>query len=168
MVVPYKKICGWDIAYKRLGPPGTIHVDGYLREPRCQGIGIFASGTYGISGDHPQELLQEHQDVITLEYPHRPCVIISDDLHYVFDDRIETQSWMGSGVLQGCTGLRYNAFLSQSASHRTSFDQHDDVIKWKHFPRNWPFVRGIHRSRWIPRTKASDAELWCFLWSASE
>ena len=22
--------------------------------------------------------------------------------------------------------------------------------------------------RWIPRTKASDAELWCFLWSASE
>ena len=23
---------------------------------------------------------------------------------------------------------------------------HDDVIKWKHFPRNWPFVREIHRS----------------------
>ena len=22
---------------------------------------------------------------------------------------------------------------------------HDDVIKWKHFPRNWPFVRRIHR-----------------------
>ena len=35
---------------------------------------------------------------------------------------------------------------------------HDDIIKWKHFPRNWPF----HRSRWFPRTKASDAELWCF------
>ena len=45
---------------------------------------------------------------------------------------------------------------------------HDDVIKWKHFPRYWPFVRGIHRSRWIPRTKASDAEPWCFLWSAPE
>ena len=24
--------------------------------------------------------------------------------------------------------------------------QHDDVIKWKHFPCYWPFVRGIHRS----------------------
>ena len=24
--------------------------------------------------------------------------------------------------------------------------QHDDVIKWKHFPRKWPFVWGIHRS----------------------
>ena len=23
---------------------------------------------------------------------------------------------------------------------------HNDVIKWKHFPRHWPFVRGIHRS----------------------
>ena len=26
------------------------------------------------------------------------------------------------------------------------WQNHDDVIKWKHFPRNWPFVRGIHRS----------------------
>ena len=37
---------------------------------------------------------------------------------------------------------------------------HDDAIKWKHFPRYWPFVW------WISRTKASDAKLWCFLWSA--
>ena len=22
---------------------------------------------------------------------------------------------------------------------------HDDVIKWRYFPRYWPFVRGIHR-----------------------
>ena len=25
-------------------------------------------------------------------------------------------------------------------------EHHDDVIKWKHFPRYWPFVRRIHRS----------------------
>ena len=25
-------------------------------------------------------------------------------------------------------------------------DCYDDVIEWKHFPRNWLFVRGIHRS----------------------
>ena len=25
-------------------------------------------------------------------------------------------------------------------------DTHDDVIKWKHFQRYWPSVRGIHRS----------------------
>ena len=27
-----------------------------------------------------------------------------------------------------------------------SDETHDDVIKWNHFPRYWPFVRGIHRS----------------------
>ena len=27
-----------------------------------------------------------------------------------------------------------------------NFTNHDDVIKWKHFPRYWPFVRWIHRS----------------------
>ena len=27
-----------------------------------------------------------------------------------------------------------------------SYHRHDDVIKYKHFPRYWPFVRGIHRS----------------------
>ena len=26
------------------------------------------------------------------------------------------------------------------------WNRHDDVIKWKHFSRYWPFVRGIHRS----------------------
>ena len=26
------------------------------------------------------------------------------------------------------------------------YSHHDDVIKWKHFPRYWSFVRGIHRS----------------------
>ena len=31
-------------------------------------------------------------------------------------------------------------------SRQGSVKSHDDVIKWKHFPRYWPFVRGIHRS----------------------
>ena len=30
--------------------------------------------------------------------------------------------------------------------HDNILENHDDVIKWKHFPRYWPFVRGIHRS----------------------
>ena len=29
---------------------------------------------------------------------------------------------------------------------RSTICSHDDVIKWKHFPRYWSFVRGIHRS----------------------
>ena len=32
------------------------------------------------------------------------------------------------------------------AAVRPTKPEHDDVIKWKHFPLNWPFVWGIHRS----------------------
>ena len=35
---------------------------------------------------------------------------------------------------------------SQSYSKVLNRCYHDDIIKWKHFPRYWPFVRGIHRS----------------------
>ena len=44
------------------------------------------------------------------------------------------------------------------------YRKHDNVIKWKHFPRYWSFVQGIHRSP--VNSPASDTELWCFLWSA--
>ena len=40
---------------------------------------------------------------------------------------------------------------------------HDDVIKWKHFSRYWPLCGEFTGHRWIPSTKANDAELWCFL-----
>ena len=36
--------------------------------------------------------------------------------------------------------LYQDAFISQHEIF------HDEVIKWKHFPHYWPFVRGIHRS----------------------
>ena len=38
---------------------------------------------------------------------------------------------------------------------------HDDTIKWKHIPRYWPLCGEFTGHRWIPRIKASDAELWC-------
>ena len=48
-------------------------------------------------------------------------------------------------VKGGCQPLK-----SDGKSHRsresTMHWYHDDVIKWKHFPRYWPFVWGIHRS----------------------
>ena len=64
--------------------------------------------------------------------------------------------------------FRDNGNLINVVTINLHYTVHDDVIKWKHFPCNWPFVWGIHRSRWIPHTEASDAELWCFLWFASE
>ena len=35
---------------------------------------------------------------------------------------------------------------TESAGRNRKVGHQDDVIKWNHFPRYWPFVRGIHRS----------------------
>ena len=42
------------------------------------------------------------------------------------------------------------------------------ALSWCHHLGYWPIVRGIHWSRWIPLTKASNAQLWCFLSSVRE
>ena len=44
----------------------------------------------------------------------------------------------------------------------------DDLMKWKHFLCYWPLCGEFTDHRWIPLTKASDAELWCFPWTAPE
>ena len=46
-------------------------------------------------------------------------------------------------------------FMCVCMVHCRSGVLHDDVTEWNYFPRYWPFVS----------TKASDAEVWCFLWS---
>ena len=35
----------------------------------------------------------------------------------------------------------------QPHKHKYIYTSHDDVIRWKHLPRYWPFVWGIHRSQ---------------------
>ena len=40
---------------------------------------------------------------------------------------------------------------------------HDDVIKWNKIRVTGHLCEEFTGHRWIPRTKASDAELWCFL-----
>ena len=68
------------------------------------------------------------------------------------------------GVYYEDCGENWPRFNGPQCSYQSvGLVNHDDVIKWKQFPRYWPFVRRIHRSRWIPRTKASDAERWCVL-----
>ena len=56
---------------------------------------------------------------------------------FPFDDVIMLISWQLSG------------FSDWKISHVLTAhfcDKHDDVIKWKHFPRYWTFEWGIHRS----------------------
>ena len=43
--------------------------------------------------------------------------------------------------IRHCLGLGHETMVCA-----VCLSSHDDVIKWKHFPRYWPFVREIHRS----------------------
>ena len=40
----------------------------------------------------------------------------------------------------------HDAVKLQNQTQQGISPKHDDVIKWKHFPRHCPFVRGTHRS----------------------
>ena len=62
------------------------------------------------------------------------------DIRYLItDDRIG--GWVNH--VAGTFALWITQVSMECFSHVTT---HADVIKWKPFPRYWPFVRGIHRS----------------------
>ena len=57
--------------------------------------------------------------------------------------------------------LKINFILSYlPVNGLAPLESHDDVIKWNHFPRYWPTVRGIHRS---PVDSPYKDQFWCFL-----
>ena len=67
-----------------------------------------------------------------------------------------SQSWLVHCCIYAPVGLNelmkvliFTKFASKCIDkdvHVSFSSRHDDVIKLKHFQRNWPFVRGIHRS----------------------
>ena len=71
-------------------------------------------------------------------------------------DRIITpwirDAWNGMMTLLSENGIRFKHL-------------HDDVMKWKHFRITGPLCGEFTVHWWIPLTRASDAELWCFRWS---
>ena len=55
------------------------------------------------------------------------------------------RSWDHLIFLMGIHILaRRHLYIKTAPGHKGV--KHDDVIKWKNFPRHWPFARGIHRS----------------------
>ena len=69
----------------------------------------------------------------TLSSMAAPDVVVMEMLHY----------WYAPTDLN--VTLNVSDDLSMVIDARSSAT-HDDVIKWKHFPRYLSFVRGIHRS----------------------
>ena len=62
-------------------------------------------------------------------------LIITGSDNGLSSGRCQTIIWTNAGILLiGPLGRNCSEIL------------HDDIIKWKHFPHYWPFVRRIHRS----------------------
>ena len=51
----------------------------------------------------------------------------------------------GHSTVPFCFVMLWHGMVIVLSASEVTLD-HDDVIKWKHFPRNWPFLRDIHRS----------------------
>ena len=94
------------------------------------------------------DILQTMFSTFTLSWTNISVVWFKFRWNFTPEDPIKKKSWLA----------RVMAWFradTNSLSHQswTSWlplaycpSSHDDVIKWKHFPRYWPFVRGIHRS----------------------
>ena len=67
---------------------------------------------------------------------------------FLYADTQRSSGWLPLLLLKTLK-VRINVPNDDQDSHPYNFPllcMHDNVIKWKHFPRYWPFVRGIHRS----------------------
>ena len=79
-----------------------------------------------VSGDVPIDLI-DYRPILSLPVLWTPDKPLSPEGR-------SNAIWRGMGY-----GSRLLCYLTVSTLH-------DDVIKWKHFPRYWPSVRRIHRS----------------------
>ena len=108
-------------------------------------------------------------------------------LHYM--NATSTEVWCQGSSWQYAITVMVMIYLNQwgniSLSPGLNEILYDDVMKWRHFPRYWPFVRGIHRSplnsphksqwrgalmfslicawinRWVNNSEAGDLRRYC-------
>ena len=133
-------------------------------------------------------ILAYHGKCLRQDYEHVPCHAIDDirqsknvinhvELwwHWHATKESTCQSWMQNVN----TSARHVNFWLRKLSTREAQLYHFGDETMSHYVMMTSSNRNIFRvigylcgeftgDRWIPHTKASDAELWCFLWSAPE
>ena len=92
------------------------------------------------------------------------CIIL-----YIHMTNVKASTWFTCAQNYRLTDWRQPSLIWRGKAASMSYRRvYDDVIKWKHFPRYWPFVRGIHLSPVTSPHKDQWRGVWCFLWSATE
>ena len=78
-----------------------------------------------------------HDDVVIIMF----CMAITDQLDIMLSPSFPWQ-YISPTVRRQSLIFHFTMYSGIIITNRT----HNDAIKWKHFPRYWPFVRRIHRS----------------------
>ena len=130
--------------------------------------GCFA-GTVTVAFDcfgcgHTAQLLQKYKRENTLHVKH--ANIVFDHLANSRNTAaiIIQENICNSIHVYGILFHRYSKCLISYKSRLLMMTSSNENI----FRVTGPLCGKFTCPRWIPRTKASDAELWCFLWSATE
>ena len=119
-----------------------------------------------INGDYQFEIWfgNDTLEAISSTYYHTfPISRIHSEHKYELH-RYSVISYVKSTLLNHIYWSRYNISSWCAATNHFAWLLH----QMETFSRYWPFVREFTGPRWLPCTKASDMEFWCFLWSASE
>ena len=105
---------------------------------RPTGVIMFASGVLVANGTQQLELSYQ----IDGNYIGPPMLYIlrcAQETNYV-------RKWeVTKLIIQSSLTIFWIVIFRLVTNFSRNFARRRDVIKWKHFPRYWPFVRGIHR-----------------------
>ena len=108
---------------------------------QCWWISLWGQNLLSVSQEYKRRKFVISRDLVFSMSQH-PCFLLrcNTDMNY-------------SGPFPNT-----NDSVKDAYNHKKLFIKcHDDVIKWKHIPRYWPFVRGIHRiNGWANNREAGD------------
>ena len=146
----------------------TIWSDADQRKPQSSASLAFVRGIHRRSANSP------HKRPVTRKMFPFDDVIMEPHLRWTFHEPTYITGYLYHAVICSrfflIVTMFYDIFLQMTAQkcknmyHKSTYilesDNeatqnkaqdytylHDDVIKWKHFPHHWPFVRGIHWSQ---------------------
>ena len=101
-------------------------------------------GNVNLENIGSMHLLSTYDITKTKHCTTKPCAYLIDVIvHSLYKQHIR---WEISIESQSDTSLLVIRTRPDTTKAGGVWWYHEDVIKWKHFPHYWPFVRGIHRS----------------------
>ena len=91
-------------------------------------------------------VIRDAMTLIELSKPNLPNIDMKHSSGEIWGNHIKSSGMMLRGRLDLMISMMKCNLIPLWHNQSPPTHPHDDVIKWKHFPHYWPFVRGIHLS----------------------